>query len=121
MLDPQEPSGLAHLVADLLARDPLAFQREADVLRYIHMRIEGKELKDEGDVARRRAAEGDILAIEQNAALGRQLETSDHSQGRRLATARRPQHHEEGAVLNGEARALDGDKVLEGLAQLLDA
>ena len=35
---------------------------------HVHMRIEREQLEDEGDVALRRAAEGDVLAVEQDAA-----------------------------------------------------
>ena len=103
------------------AGNALAFQRKADVLRDIHVRIEGEELEDEGDVALRGAAEGHVLAVEQDAPLGRQLEAGDHPERRRLAAARRPQHHEESAVIDGEGRGLDGDEILKGLAQFLDA
>src|ERR1700730_6402171 len=121
MLDPQQSRCFPNLPADFVARDPLAFQRKADVVGDVHMRIEGKELEDEGDIALRRPAEGDILAIEQDASLAGQLKAGDHAQRGRLPAARRAQHHEEGAVLDREIRAVDGDEILEGLAQLLDA
>ena len=43
---------------------------------------------------------GHVLAIEQNAAGGRQLEPGDHAQRRGLAAAGRPQHDEERAVID---------------------
>src|SRR5271166_3895790 len=94
MLDPQQPRRLAHLLADLIASDTLAPQRKPDVLGYVHVRIEGEELEDEGDVALRRATKRDILAIQQNLALGWQLEAGDHAQRRRLPASRGPQHDE---------------------------
>src|SRR5580704_4930584 len=102
MFDPQQSRCFVNLPADLLPSDPLAFQRKADVVGDVHMRIESKELEDEGDVALRRSAKGDILAIEQDTSLARQLEASDHAQRGRLPAARWTQHHEEGAILDSE-------------------
>ena len=58
----------------------LAFQRKADVLAHVHVRIEREQLEHEGDVARRRAPQGDVLAVEQDLPGGRQLEPGDHAQ-----------------------------------------
>ena len=106
--------------ADLGARHALALQREADVLADIHVRVEREELEDEGDVARRGAVEGDVVAAEQDAAGGRQFEAGDHAQRRRLAAARRPEHDEELAVGDGEVRVPHGDEIAEGLVEILD-
>ena len=73
--------------APISRRHALAFERKADVLLDVHMRIESKQLEYEGDVARRGAAEGDVLAVKQYAPVGRQLETGDHAKRRRLAAA----------------------------------
>ena len=102
MLDAQEPRGFAHPLADLAARHALAFERKADVLLDIHMRIEREQLEDEGDVARRRAAEGDVLPVEQDAAAGGKLETGDHAQRRRLAAAGRAEQGKEGPAFDRE-------------------
>jgi hypothetical protein len=120
MLDVQEACRLLDPLPDLGIHHPLAFQREADVLAHIHVRIEGEELENEGDVAGGGAVEGDVLAGEQDAPRGRQLEPGDHPERRRLAAAGRPEHDEELAVLHGEIRLADGDEVAEGLVQLLD-
>jgi hypothetical protein len=85
------------------------------------MRIEREELEDEGDVARRGAVEGDVLAAEKDTAGCRQLEPGDHAERRRLAAARRSEHDEELAVGDREGRLADGDEIAEGLVQLLDS
>ena len=85
-----------HPLAPLAASHALALEREADVLLDIHVRIEREQLKHEGDVARRGAPEGDILAVEQNAPAGRQFEAGDHAQRRRLAAAGRAEQRKEG-------------------------
>ena len=113
MLDAQEAGGRLHLMPDLLARHALALQRKADVARNIHVRIEREELEDESDVARGGAAEGDVLAIQQDSSLGRQLEAGDHPQGRRLAAARWPQHREKSAVRNREIRTAHRRELIE--------
>jgi hypothetical protein len=93
---------------------------KVDVLPHVHVRIEREELEHEGDVARRRALEGDVLAAQQDLAGGRQLQPGDHAQRRGLAAARRAEQHEELAVLDGEGGALHGDEVAEALVQLLE-
>ena len=95
VLDPQQPRGLGDPLAHLAPRHALALERKADVLLDVHMRIEGEQLEDEGNVARRGATERDVLAVEQNAPAGRQLETGDHAQRRRLAAARGSEHRKE--------------------------
>src|SRR5262249_42071963 len=87
----------------------------------IHVRIEREELKHESDVARRGAAEGDILAVKQDAPVGRQLQSRDHAQRRGLAAAGRPEHRKERAVVDGEVRALHGGELIERLSQVFDA
>src|SRR5690242_4083349 len=121
MLDPQQARRLSNARANLAAGHALALQGEGDIVGDIHVRIEREELKHEGDVARRGAAEGDVLAVEQNASVGRQLEAGDHAQRRGLAAARRPEHRKEGAVADGEVRALHGGELIERLSQVFDA
>ena len=66
------------------------------------------------------APEGDVLAVQQDAARGGQLEPGDHPERRRLAAARGAEQAEELAIADGEARILDGDEIAEGLVQILD-
>ena len=121
VLDAQKPRRLAHLFARFVARRALALQRKADVRLDVHVRIESEELEDESDVPLGGAKEGHVLAVQKDAAFARQFEAGDHPQGRRLAAARRPQHDKEGALIDGEGRAIDGDEIAKSLAQLLDA
>ena len=88
------------------------------LLRDVHVRVEREHLEHEGDVALRRALEGDVLAVEQDAPVGRQFEAGDHAQRRRLAAARRPEHDEERAVVDHEVRILNRDKVRKALCSL---
>ena len=104
MLDAQEPRGFADPLANLAARHALTFERKADVLLNIHMRIKRKQLKDESDVARRGAAEGDVLAVEQYAPVRRKLKAGDHAQRRRLAATRRSEQRKEAAAFDSEIR-----------------
>ena len=85
MLNAQKPRGFQDPLTRLATRHALAFERKADVLLNVHMRIESKQLKYEGDVALGGAAESDVLAVKQYAPIRRQLETRDHPKRRRLA------------------------------------
>ena len=111
---------LLDALPDFRRRHALALEREADVPLDVHVRIEREELEDEGDVALGGAVEGDVVAAEEDAAGGRQLEPGDHAERRRLAAARRPEHDEELAVGDGEVRVADRDELAEGLVQILD-
>ena len=76
------------------------------------MGIEGVILKHHGDIA---VFWGDIVhedAIDVNLAGGDFLETGDHPQGRRFATARRTDEHDEFLILYLEAHVVDGDHIL---------
>ena len=63
---------------------------------------------------------GDILAVEQDAALARPLEAGEHPQQRGLAAARRPEQREELALENVEGQPLDGDEAAKALAHRLE-
>ena len=121
MVDPQQPRHFLDILPDLGRRHALRQQREADVLPDVHVRIEREQLEDEGDVALAGAAHGDVLAVEQDAAAGRQLQPGDHPQRRRLAAARRPEHDEELAVGDDEIGILDRDERSKILLQVFDA
>src|SRR5262249_30212743 len=78
-------------------------------------------LEDEGDVALGGTFERDVLAAQENSPRCRQFETGNHSERRGLAASRRPKQAEEGPVGNGEARVPNGNKVAEGLLEMLNA
>ena len=98
---------------DLSPRHALAFERKADVLAHVHVRVEREELEDEGDVAFGGTLEGDVVAVEADRPRGRQLKPGDHPERRRFATARGAEHDEELAVLDREGRILHRDKLGE--------
>jgi hypothetical protein len=106
--------------ANLGTLHPLAFERKTDIRAHRHVRIEREQLKDEGDVALRRALEGNVLVAEHDAARGRQLEPGDHPQRRRLAAARGPEQAEELAIRDGKTGIANCDEIAERLVQSLD-
>ena len=64
----------------------------------------------------------DVLAVEQDLALGRLLEAADHPQRRRLAAAGRAEQREELALADHQVDPLDrGDDAATGLEVLGDA
>ena len=67
-----------------------------------------------------RALEGHVLAVEQDAPDGRQLEAGDHAQASSSCRSPRARAGEELAVLDDESRVLHGDEIAEGLVQILD-
>jgi hypothetical protein len=121
VLDAQDARRLGDLGSDLLARHALRHQRKCDVVAHVQVRVQREQLEDEGDVAVRRALEGDVFVAEKDLAAGGQLEPGDHAQRGRLAAARRPEQAEELAVAHGEGRVLHRDEVGERLVQVLDA
>ena len=121
VLDAQELRHLGDPGADLGPRRALAPQREGEVLAHVHVRVEREQLEDEGDVALGRALSAHVLAIQENAAGGRDLEPGDHAQGRGLAAAGRAEQHEEAAVGDDEVRVAHRDEVAEALVQALEA
>ncbi len=87
-------------------------QREADVVPDRHMRIETEVLEDHGDLALpRRQVVGD-LAVEQDDARGRVLQSGDHAQHGRLAAARGAEQHHELAVGDVKTDVVDGDSAV---------
>ena len=121
VVDPEEPRRLLHPRLDVGARHSLADEREGDVLPDVHVGVEREELEHEGDVALRRALEGDVLPVEQDAPGGRQLQPRNHPKRRRLAAARRAEHDKELAIRDRQVGILDGDEIAELLAEVLDA
>ena len=97
----------------------LGLQRKGDVFAHRHVRIERKELEDEGNVPLAWMAPGHIFAIDQDSATRDSLQTGDHAQGRRLAAAGWAQQHHKLAVLDGQVHRLDGVDLPELFRHLL--
>jgi hypothetical protein len=79
---------------------------------------QGVVLEHRVDVALVRRREGHVVAVEQDAPLGRLLESGDHPQRRRLAAAGRSQHREELAARHLQVDAGNGGHVAEALDQI---
>ncbi len=97
-LQADHPERLGDPDGPLRLRDLADHQPVGHVVTDRHVREEGVVLEDRVDVAVERRDGRHVLAVEQDAALGRDLEAGDHPQGRRLARPGRPEHREELAV-----------------------
>ena len=95
-------------------------EAEPQVVADAHVRIERIGLEHHGDAAIARWQVIDQLAADLQLAMRDCLESGDHSQHRRLAAAGGADEHHEGAVLDVEVDALDGDELavdLDDVAQ----
>jgi hypothetical protein len=91
------------------------------VLPHRHVREEGVVLEDGVDVAVEGRDPGHVLAVEQDATLGRLFEASDHAQGGGLPRSRRSEHREELAVANLEIDPRHRLDVAEALDEVLES
>src|SRR5436309_1216899 len=91
---------------------------EHDVVIDTHVREDGIGLEHHRDTTFSRRQLGDIAAADQNAPPVQRFQPRDRAQRRRLAASRRPQQHQELAVLNVQRHVLDGDDPAVGLAQI---
>ena len=97
-----EIESLGDASALLLLVDLALPEAVPDVLGHVHVREQRVVLEDRVDVAPVRRDARDRLAGQEDLALGRLLEPRDHPQGRRLATARRPEQGVEVPALDRE-------------------
>ena len=95
-------------------------EREAHIVGDIHMRIERVVLEHHRDVAVLGMDVIDAPARDLDVALGHRLKPGDHAQQCRLAAARGPEQHDEGAVLDVEVDAMDNLDVAIVLEDILD-
>ncbi len=84
-----------------------ASQREADVLRDRHVRVERVVLEHHRHVAVARLQVVDDTLADPDLALADLLEAGDHAQRRRLAAARRPDEDDELPVVDVEVQVGD--------------
>jgi hypothetical protein len=63
---------------------------------------------------------GDVLAVEQDAALARLLEARQHAQQRGLAAARGAEQREELPFVDIQGYAVDGGEIAEALAHRVE-
>ena len=106
-------------VADLVTWHPARAEGELDVLAHAQVGVEGIALEDHGDVA----ILGDDTVhrgtADPDGARRRRLEPGDEPQHGRLATARRPQQHEELSRPGVERDLVERSHVPEGLGHAL--
>ena len=95
-------------------------QAERHVLGDGHVRIQRVALEHHRDVAVLGLDVVDDLAVDGDRAGGDLLESRQHAQQRRLAAARRPDQHDELAVLDVEADAVQDLGGAEGLLDVLE-
>ena len=110
--------GAAHTLVMRRRIDVPYFQRKADVLVDIHVRVQAIGLEHHGDIPVLRLKVVHHLAVDLDIAAGDLLETGDHPHGRGLAAARRPEQHEELLVRDIQIEIIDGDEVTPSLGQV---
>ena len=97
-------------------------QPEADIVADRHMRKQRVVLEDGIDRPLERRQRRDVLAIEQDFALGRIVEAGDQPQQRGLAAAGRPKQREELVFADGDGDIVEsGDLALACAKDLADA
>ena len=116
--EPDQLERLARSPPLLLLLIALLAQAVADVLGDVHVREQRVVLEDGVDAAPVRRDAGDRPAGEEDLALGRLLEASDHAERRRLAAARRPEQARERTARDPERHRVDGDDLAEPLRDL---
>jgi hypothetical protein len=81
---------------------------------------QGERLEHHPDVAQVRRRRGDVLAVHQDATLGRPLETRDHPQRRRLPAAGGAEERDQLSGRQVEVDAGDGGRVAEPFDEALE-
>src|SRR5215510_912530 len=107
MADTDHVSDLAHPLYALLRRYLLHAQAELDVLRDIFVGKQCVALKDHAEIAVARLEIVHHASVDADFPRGRVLETGDHSQCGRLATAGWSDEHNELTVFDCKAYVLD--------------
>ena len=95
-------------------------QREGHVLAHRHVRVERVVLEHHGDVAVLRRHVVHHAAADRDLAAGDVLEPGDHAQQRRLAAAGRADQHDELAVRDVDAHAVQDLHGTEGFPDVAD-
>src|SRR6266498_451454 len=98
MTDAKKRSGPVDLLRNERPGDALSFQRESNIFKHGHVRIERVALKNHGDFpGARRQIVHNFVADEQLAFSG-SFETRDYAEKRALAASRRTEQHEKFSV-----------------------
>ena len=106
-LEVEQLRDIAHALGPLLLRHALLLEREPHVLGDVEVRVEGIVLEDHRDVPVARPHRRDVLAADQDSPAVERLEPREHPQPRGLAGSRRPDEHEQLAVLDREVQLVD--------------
>ena len=109
---------LRHPALDLVLLDVLPAQPERDVLADVEVGEQRVVLEDHVDRALVRRVVGHVAAAELDPAAGRQLEATDHPEGRGLAAAGRPEQREELTGSDVEGHVVDRSDVAKVLRQI---
>ncbi|MNQ71881.1 hypothetical protein D3C85_865680 [compost metagenome] len=117
----QRVGRLLHAAGDLVFRDALDLQAEAQVLRHGHVRVERVVLEHHRHVAVARRGVVDAAVAEQDVAAFGGFQPGNHAQQRRLAAAARPHERHELAVADVDVDAADHRRAAELLEELADA
>ncbi len=106
---------------DVRLGQAILLQTESDVLFYRHVREKriGLEHHVGGSLIGRNA--GNILALQQDAALGRLLETSQHAHQRGLAATGGAEQREELTLVNIKRQIVDGDEITKTFGDVFKA
>jgi hypothetical protein len=96
-------------------------QAEGHVLAHRHVRVQRVALEDHRDVAVLRLQVVDHLAVDHDLAAGDLFQSGQHAQQRALAAARGADQHDELAIGDVEADAVDNLDLAVGLLDVAEA
>ena len=112
LVEVQNARRLVHALGDLGLAELTHAQGKGDVLAHGHVRVEGVVLKDHGHVSLARRNVVDDLTVKTNLASGHGLEPGDQPQQGGLAATRRPDEHDELAVVDFKVHVVDGHRAV---------
>src|SRR5439155_12798622 len=119
--DLYERRRFAHALVALRLRDAAAkLEREADVLRDRHVRVERVALEDHSDPPVLRVEMVHALVAEDDRAARRAVDPGDHEERRRLAAARGAEERDELARAHLEVELVHRGDIAELLCQVLE-
>ena len=115
VLEPEHLRHVAHALVAHLLLDLRDLQREPDVLRHGHVRVERVVLEDHRDVAVLRRDVGDVALADVDRSGVDLLEAGEHAERGRLARARWADEDHELAVRDVEVERVDCGRVAAGV------
>jgi hypothetical protein len=106
VLEAEQPWGVAHPVADRGPWGSADLQRERQVLRDGHVRVQRVVLEHHRDVAVLRIGVGDVTFADVDPPGIHRLQAGHHPQRCRLAAAGRPDEDQEFAIVDGQIQVI---------------